>query len=164
MIFFLLNLLLSTTSLHPYYVSVFEVEHNSDTKTFQVAARIFIEDLEKVLIDEGFEDPKIGTAKEHPDANSMVATYLNRHFSLTANGEPLALNLIGKETDNDVVWCYLESPEIEHIDTLNVHADLLINLFPTQTNIVHFKIWGTKTSTILRKGRTDKQLLYSEFH
>lgn len=160
----LFSILLNLLPLHPYYVSVFEVEHNADTHTFQVAARIFISDLEDVLKDEGKESPKIGTPEEAVEANEWITTYINQHFTLTADGTPIELSFIGKETDTDVVWCYLESTAIEKVDTLDIHADLLVDMFPTQNNIVHMKIWGTKVSAILRKGRTDRQLLYSELH
>ena len=160
----LIQFLVSILSLHPYYVSVFEVEHNPETQTFQVAARIFISDLEEVLMEEGKDSPKIGTEEENPEANTWIADYLTQHFTLAADGTSVKLTMIGKETDNDVVWCYLESEAMEDFKTLDIYADLLIEQFPTQTNIVHMKVWGAKASTILRKGRTDKQLLYEDLH
>lgn len=160
----LIQFLVSVLSFHPYFVSVFEVEHNPETQTFQVATRIFISDLEDVLQDEGKDSPKIGTEEENPEANTWIADYLTQHFTLAADGTSIKLTMIGKETDNDVVWCYLESEKIENFETLDIHADVLIEKFPTQTNIVHMKVWGAKTSTILRKGRTDKQWLYEDLH
>lgn len=145
-------------SLHPYYVSIFEIEHSPETKTFQVASRIFIDDLEDALIDEGKADPKIGTPDELPQADEWIAEYITHHFKLTADSKPVELHFLGKETDTDAMWCYFESKAIDQVDTLDVYADLLIELHPTQTNIVHLNIWDTKTSVILRKGRTEKQL------
>ena len=147
-------------SFHPYYVSIFEVNHNPDTKTVQVAARIFIDDLENVLMDEGREKPYIGTERELSEADELIADYLNRHFMLTADGERIELDFIGKESETDVIWCYLESNPIDRIDTLHVKADLLIDMFPLQNNLVHTEERGIKKSVILKKGKIEDEIVY----
>ena len=160
----LLALLFSLSSYHPYYVSIFEVQHNTETHTLQVAAKIFISDLEEALANDGHKNLYIGTEKETTDVDIWITEYLTEHFKLTTDGSLAELNFLGKETENDAIWCYLESKPIEQIDKLNVEATLLIEEFPTQTNLVHFTIWGTKTSAILRKGRTEKEILYEDLH
>lgn len=158
------SLLSLFTFFHPYYVSVFEVQHHPKTKTFQVAAKIFMTDIEKALMEDGHPNPYIGTQKEAKETDAWIEAYMNEHFQLTADGNRVRLSMLGKEIEADAVWCYLESKPVPHVDTLTVKATVLMDEFPTQTNLVHFTIWGTKTSVILRKGRTERQLFYEEFH
>lgn len=161
---FFISLLLSFAATHPYYVSIIEVEHHPDTKTFQVAVKLFIDDIEDALVNNGTEKPNFGTDNELPNSEQWLFDYLNEHLKIQTDGKTLEFDFLGKELDNEAMWCYLESEKISKVDTLNITATLLIDEFATQSNIVHLKIWDTKTSMIFRKSRTEKELVSTDFH
>lgn len=148
--------------VHPYYVSVFEVHHNPDTKTLQVAVRVFADDLEEALMQNGYEKLFIGTELEKEAADSAVAGYLMKHIRFEHQDGQVNLTYIGKESELDAIWCYLESPVINRIDSLYIFSDLLIEPFPAQNNIIHTQVNGMKRSIILKKGKTEASISYTE--
>ena len=159
-IVFLIILCFNLFSFHPYYVSIVEIDQNAETKTLQMSVRIFTNDLEKALINEGKEDFFLGTGKENKDAQKWVHNYLNSHFEIYVNGELMPLNFVGKEYEADLTWLYFESDTVGTITSLEVKADFLMEIHDTQTNLVHTNVNGEKRSLILRKGREKERIEY----
>ncbi len=150
----------STLFLHPYYVSIFEVLHNADTRTVQIAIKVFATDIELALQAESQQDFFIGKPNELPKVDSLITEYFQKHFSLISDGEPLELNYIGKETELEAIWCYFESQPVEIPHKLNVSSTVFLELFDLQNNIVHTQVANKKLSAILKKGNTSKTLTF----
>ena len=62
--------------------------------------------------------------------------YLLEDFSIEVNGALLELNYLGKETESDAIWCYLESSRVAAPETITIQSILLTELFPDQVNII----------------------------
>jgi hypothetical protein len=68
------------------------------------------------------------------------------------------MEFIGRETELDVTWLYLESEPIEPLPSLLVSNDMFMELFESQAHIIHFQTGNEKYSTLLRSRKTTDTL------
>lgn len=151
---FLLTLpLFGFTTAHKFYVSVTNVVYAEKEDAFQITTRIFIDDLEAVLLERYGVETKLHTPEESALADSYIEKYLKAKLLFRLDGEVSEYNFLGKRYDNDVIICYLEIPQVNRPDlqSISVQNEILTDLFDEQQNLVHFKIKGKKKSFMLFK-------------
>lgn len=145
--------------LHPFYVSVIEIEHNAPEKTVEISIRIFSDDLEKTL--QKYSQYKVDLTQPSDSSRlaQQIANYLRQTLVLKANGQTLQPQYLGYELNKESVWCYLECPGIAQLQNLDIDCNLLHDFNPNQINIFHVKSKGTEKSYKLdypqRKTRFD---------
>lgn len=149
----LLCLMMSFTVAHKFYVSVTSIKYSEKDSSFQITSRIFIDDLEAVLLERYGVTSKLATPQESKIAEEYIQKYFNTKFVIGINGKKVDYQFLGKVYDNDVILCYLEIPNVKLSDvkTLSVQNEILTDLFDEQQNIVHVKWNGKKKSLILIK-------------
>lgn len=159
-IFFLLMVLplLSFKVVHKYYVSVTEIEYAEDKQSLQIISRVFIDDFEKLLRERYNEKITLAVENEMEIVDFYIQKYLNEKFKIEINNQLVDLNFLGKEYEDDIMLCYLEIENIEHISRIQVVNQVLFDVFPDQQNIVRIKINSTNKSILLNK-ENDKGLL-----
>lgn len=139
------GLLWILTLAHPYYVSVVEVECSTRTGTVGVSCKIFTDDLEEALKKEGVTGLDIVKGDSARNAQ-WIASYLRRHFALSAGGKPVELRFIGFENDLEATWCFFEQTGIREFRSINVTTDLLYETRREQINILHVTVDGERRS------------------
>lgn len=157
LVIFLLPALLST-SLHKFYVSVTEIEYVKEKKSIQIISRIFVDDLEKAFRLRYDDQLTLSTKNESKEINVYLERYLKEKIDIKVNGKPVHFKVIGKEYENDIVFCYLEIIDIQNIKSFEISNKLLFDTFDEQQNIVKVKINGENKSFILIP-QNDKGLL-----
>lgn len=137
-------------SFHPFYVGLMEIEYFDERRTYGVSLKIFTDDLEKGL--EGFSGKRLflATEREHAKTDSILSVYLSRKIQLTGKGE-IELHYLGKETEYDVTWIYLESKPTELAKKLAVENTILMDIYEDQTHIVHYVFENETQSNLTRK-------------
>ena len=145
--------LMSFVTFHKFYVSVTHVNYSEKDTAFQITSRIFIDDLEAVLLERYGITSNLNTAKESKLTEEYIGKYFNTKFVIEINSKKAAYKFLGKRYENDVVLCFLELPNIKLSDTksISVQNEILTDLFDEQQNIVHFKWKGKKKSFVLIK-------------
>lgn len=140
--------------LHDFYVSICTIRHNPETRTLDITWRMTTHDIEHTLLPEsGDRDLKLGTERELPEADSLIAGYLLRHLKLSMDGKPLQPRYLGKQVELDDLYCYLQVDDMEYPAALTVHATLLQDLFDEQENVVHLEAGGkTRSHSFLING------------
>lgn len=138
---------------HPMYVSITDVEYNKETKGLEIAIKLFIDDLEEALKAEGTGNLYLGTEKESPNADEYLSRYLMKNFDIKVNGTAMALSVLGKEPDKDVMWVYVEGLNTPHPQQITVKNKLLGTKFEGQRNIVHIQVDGKVKSLLLQEGK-----------
>jgi len=125
-------------ALHDFHVSKCLVEYNEEERALQVSMHLFIDDLEEALRLQGADKLFICTELEAADAETHIRRYLEAHFRLETNGEPVAFEFLGKEISDDLaaVWCYLEVTGVGRLDQLTVTNRILTEVYDDQKNIV----------------------------
>ncbi len=95
---------------HDIHLSMCELRFNEQSSTFEVAIKVFIDDLEMALKNQGVTNLRIGASNESDLTNEHIGAYLNQQFTVDVNGKKIMPVFIGKEVAEDkiAVWCYLE--------------------------------------------------------
>lgn len=147
-------LLLAPPALHDFYVSICTIRHNPETRTLDITWRMTTHDIEHTLLPEsGDRDLKLGTERELPEADSLIAGYLLRHLKLSMDGQPIEPRYLGKQVEFDDLYCYLQVEGIPTLGALTVHNTLLQDLFDEQENVVHLEAGGkTRSHSFLING------------
>ncbi|MBS1497587.1 MAG: hypothetical protein JST41_00220 [Bacteroidetes bacterium] len=148
--------LFGTIGLHDFFVSILTIRHKSDTHTLDLTWRITAHDIEHVLADRG--DLKLGSAQEHPKADSLLNSYFKEHLTLSQEGRQLPWKWIGKELDGETLYCYLQVDGVASPDGLVVGNTLLQDVFAEQQNLVHVEAEGlpTRSYTFILGGASYK--------
>ena len=104
-------------NLHAFHVSVSEVYHNSKTQSLEISMKIFIDDLELAIQSQGTPQFKLGQNNEVETNNSILKDYITDRFKIEINSNPLELEMVGYEVDDNAVLCYFETKKIKVIKT-----------------------------------------------
>lgn len=131
------SFLLLVNISHPYYVSVVEMRNNPQAQRLELTCRMFTDDLEEGLKNEGF--PR--TFLTHP-ANKTVAaervfSYLNHHLKVGINGQQVNFSPLGYEVKEDAVNAYLQVPFNGSLKKVEFNSTILYREHPEQTGIFH---------------------------
>lgn len=136
---------------HDFHISKCLVEYKPETSSFQISLHLFIDDLEQSMALEGTDSLFLLTAKESPLAEVSVAKFLEAHFKIEVNGQPLTYEYLGKETAGDYIamWCYMEVTKVPHPTQITIYNDLLLNVFEDQKNIISVIGPGEKKAVMI---------------
>ncbi len=144
------NLFLSLVFLvHPFYVSVTEVTHNSKTKRLEISCKIFFNDLEAALEKQGKTQLDILKPEQRDRIDLLLNDYLQQHLQLRINGKPVALKYLGYEIEQEAAWCYLEVLPVNRVKQIEIKNDILFSEHASQTNMLHLTVNGARKSTKL---------------
>ena len=145
-------LLVLFSFVHDYHVSIYEIDYNQDRKALEIGGKIFIDDLNRVLLKSGVIEESIDQENEAEKINPLIANYITSHFKLYNQEDKLTLEFVGVEwEDHHTLWCYFEVTDIQEITELKVTNRVFIDEFDAQQNIHHFKINNIKKSLVLTK-------------
>ena len=152
----ILLLVVSTAAMHPFHVSVCEIDYDQKTKVLQITQRVFLDDMETAIkhvtgkkkID--IKDKAFSTALD-----DFFKTYFAKHLAISGNNKILKVKYLGHEIEEGAVWCYLETEKIKKIRTVEIKNELLFETFTDQSNIVHIKVAG-KTKSLKLTSREKK--------
>ena len=156
-ILFLLIPLLSF-SVHKYYLSLTQIEYNNEEKSIQIIMNVFMDDIEEVLNKTYNIDLRLTTQKELKDNDKYFSEYLSKKLHLKVNNKPVPFTYLGKEYEGGLVYFYLEIKDISEVKTIDVTNQVLMDLFPTQQNLIKSKVNNKHKSLLLTK-EDDKGLL-----
>lgn len=143
---------------HPFYVSVCQIDYNSDTRSLEITLKLFTDDLESVLTENDSDQLYLGSEKEAENADSLISGYIVGKLAIEVEGNKQSWQYLGKEVDNEATWCYLEITEVDTINQLRIVNYIFLEAFDTQTNIVHVKIDMQKKSLLLSREKTGGDL------
>ncbi|HRN57167.1 MAG TPA: hypothetical protein PLL71_11980 [Agriterribacter sp.] len=135
--------------LHPYYVSVTEIEYSHPDKEIQVACKIFTDDFELAL--KGMYHTKIDLY--HPQnkvlLDKQITGYIQKHFHLKADDKTVNLHYIGYKIEGEAAWCFFSAGNIPAVKNIGVFSDLLYEYKKEQVNIMHTRVNGVRKSARL---------------
>ena len=140
---------------HDFHISRCEINWDEKSGDLQIAAHIFIDDLETALQWKGVKGLRIGTDKESKEADRYITNYLSQHLRCKDQNSALTFSFLGKEVSEDkmAVWCYLEVSSQKQIKKLTVENSLLTEIFPDQKNIVEFTLNGKRSGFVILDGK-----------
>lgn len=143
---------------HALYIGVIKIEHQEDTALTTMDIKVFSDDLQNALKNEfGWKElPNISIAcEEHTD---VLLQYFQNHLSLFINNKPVSLALQTCKNDSEVYILRYTFAAAKKWTSLTLQADFLMELFPTQSNVlqVQYQVTGSAGTTQPYFGRMTK--------
>ncbi len=143
--------LMSFTLWHKYYVSVNDIEYVKDKEAVQIISRYFIDDFEKALRERYDSSITLAVDNEKENVDGYIEKYLNQKFRIELNDQSIPYNFLGKEYQDDMIFCYLEIEHVLEIRSIDVSNQVLMDMFPDQHNIIKLKVNSRNKSFLLNK-------------
>jgi len=143
MINLLLVLLVSLLAgaVHPFHISICDIEHDQDTNSLQITTRIFQDDFELALKEMGETDGFFQeTSQQHAD--EVLKEFFGKHLVIAVDSKKMAPNFLGYEIEENVVWSYLEIEQVPELHEVDLTYSALVDTFDDQINLVHIKYKG----------------------
>lgn len=147
--------------LHDYHVSMCEMHFNEQSGAVEISLKMFIDDLEHTLIENGSDTLRIGTKRQSENTDSTIEEYLRSHFKIEISESSKDYNYIGSEISGDMqaIWCYLELEDTPLPKSMILTNTVLLSTFDDQTNIVQIKLPGGKQGfAMFKNGRTEETI------
>lgn len=136
---------------HKYYLSLTQIEFNSESKSVEIIINVFVDDIETALNDIHKKDFQLNTKSKLKGTDTYFYQYLQNHLAFKINDQSVKYDFIGKEYDNDIVYFYLEIKNIESVQNIEVNNTILIKHFPEQQNLIKSKVNKKHKSVLLTK-------------
>jgi len=152
--------LLTSFTLHKYYVSVTEISYNQKTEQLEVSLKVFNDDWQNALDHRLGQPVNLGSKNEYPKLDSLVSTYLFDSFSIKVNGEKKKLYLIGSEIEGEATWIYMYIDDVKNVESIEVQNKLLTEMFDEQRNVVQLTFGKINRSALLTKSRSTKVFVF----
>lgn len=146
--------------LHPFFVSVIDIQHNPKEATLEISVRAFTDDLEKMILKESNIVIDLSDPKQKTRANQLVEQYIQRKIALNSNGAKLKLDFIGFEIQSESAWSYFEVKNMKQLKQLGINCELLFGINPQQINIIHVSSNGVRKSYELAAPKNSTQFIF----
>lgn len=133
--------------VHPYFISVTEINHNPKEKTIEISCKTFTDDLEKSI--EKTANLKIDVVKEgnSPRLQKLILDYITKHLVIKADGKALQLEFVGFENEDMSTWSYFQVKNISKIKKLEITNRILHEASNEQINLMHVTVNNNRKST-----------------
>lgn len=129
--------------MHPYYVSMTEIEFNPKEKKLEISVRIFTDDLEKALARScGCKTDLLSPAKKEA-MKPVLDAYLKNKLGIAVNGKAVSYTFLGFEKEEESTWSFLEVSVDKTPDQLTVTNLLLYEIQKQQSNLVRYRKPGS---------------------
>ena len=135
--------------VHPFHVSVIEINHNAVDKTLEISCKIFTDDFEKILAKNYKAKVDLINPPNKAAMDSLVKKYLFSHLSIKVNGKPVLFSYLGFENDKEAAYSYIEVQNVPVVNKLEVTTDIMYDQFDDQMNIMHVTVNENRKSSKL---------------
>lgn len=135
--------------VHPFHMSVVEINHNVQDKTLEISCKIFTDDFEKVLAKNYNTKVDLTNPSNKAAMDSLVKKYIFSHFGMNLNGKPVSMVYVGFETEKEASYAYVEVDNVNAVSKVDIYNNLMYDMFDDQVNIMHVISGGKRESTKL---------------
>ena len=127
--------------LHPFHLSICEIEYDDDSKSLQITSRLFQDDLEIAL------NQISGSGNYFKEISESViredlTDFFKQHLQVSIDDSFRPIQFVGFEIEDNVVWCYLEISKVKSIREISIKYSPLIDTFDNQINLAHIRYQG----------------------
>lgn len=139
---------------HPIYVSVTEVEHNAKDKTLEISCKVFTDDFEKALRRTNKQRIDLLNPAVKESMGKVVNTYLQNHLALKVNGNPVKIQFLGFEENEEGIVSYYQVNDVKMVNELEIYNNILYEDHPQQISLLHLTVGGNRKSSKLNNPET----------
>lgn len=149
LLYFSVIIVLTSMTMHKFYVSVTQVEYVQKQQSVQIISRIFIDDLELALQNRFDKNIKLTEEKESENVNAYIEKYFKQKLKITLNAKETPYKFLGKKYDNDILYFYFEIENVKDLKQFQIRNQILFDALPDQQNIVKIKAKSEHKNYIL---------------
>jgi hypothetical protein len=153
---FLLKLCLA---IHPLYISVVDVVHNSNDKILEITTKIYTDDFEAALKKSQGITLDLINPSDKAVADNAVKNYITNHLGFFVDGKAQALTYIGYEKKDASIWAYFQINQSAAPKNVKFSCNILYELYEKQNNILHCTVGGKEKSQ--RLSNPTKEYLFN---
>ncbi len=135
--------------IHPFYVSVIEINHNAGDKNLEISCKIFTDDFETALGKASGTKVDLFNPRDKQAVEKQITAYIKKHLLIKLDGKPVSLEFVGFERESEAVWSYLQVSSTNPPKKIDIHNALLYDSFDQQINLMHISVGGNRKSTKL---------------
>src|SRR5687767_3280711 len=88
-------------ALHPFFVSVTEIQHNSKDRSLEISCKIFTDDFEKTLRQNYKTHIDLLNPRDKAVMDKLISAYIKKRLRIISDGALLNLQFIGYENDEE---------------------------------------------------------------
>ena len=140
---------------HEYYVSVFVLNYNEDDHRLEGTAKVFSDDLEKVLKEFMLEPFSMEDTIDNQLIHESLSGYLSKTFIfIDPKGAIQEVEYIGYEIDRDMAYIHFQFSRIDEFKGSEIKNKWFMDVFSDQVNILHFNGSAEKQSEYFTSDNT----------
>lgn len=139
----------TANTVHPYFVSVTEIEYNAKDKNLEISCKIFTDDFEKALRQAYKTEVDLLKPKDKAAMSKLVSDYVTKHLQITVNSKATTLLFLGYEQQEEGILSYYEVKNITAVSKLDITNNILYEYKDKQIGIIHTVVDGNRKSSRL---------------
>jgi len=147
--------LFGPTPLHPYYVSVVEVNHNAAEKLLEISCKVFTNDFEETLEKNYKTKVDLANPTDKAAMDKLVNDYIKKHLSFKVDGRLVTFGYVGFEREDEAIYSYFQVDNVASLKKIDVTTSILHDFTDQQINIIHCIVGGKRQSTKLDYPKTE---------
>ena len=148
--------------VHPFHISVCDIDYDSKTQALQATHRLFLDDLERAINTKHDLQLDILNTPQVEVRDSLVKEYVLSHFHVAVDGAAKEGEYLGAEIEDGVWYSYIEIPNVGPFTKIRVTDSVLMEIFDDQVNLVHVKYMEKTRSLKLVKSSEIGEINYSQ--
>ena len=147
--------------IHPFFVSMTDINYNAADKDMEISVRIFTDDLENAVrkYHTGIKVDILHPA-DQKQMDAFVNDYIQKKLQLQVNGKPVQMSFVGYEQQSESIWTYFEVSNVTAVQKIGITNSLLHDYNTNQINMMHVKANGKEQSDKLDYPDTDALFLF----
>ncbi|MGB3466615.1 MAG: DUF6702 family protein [Cyclobacteriaceae bacterium] len=153
-------LMFCQSMIHPFHISITDIEHDEEARSVEIAQKIFTDDLETALNAISKEKIDLNDQTNKASNELLIKAYLERHLQFEINGKQKTFEFVGVQREEDATWCFVEIPNIKKLKSIRVSNRVLMKDFDDQMNLIHIKKDGKIKSMRLTNSNYEDQIVY----
>ena len=146
--------------MHPFFISVVEIDHNEKEASLEISVRAFTDDLEKMIAKEYNVKLDLTQASQKEKGEEYINKYIHKKIAISANGLKSDFTFVGFEIQKESTWSYFEIKNVKQLKQLSIFCELLFGIDPQQINIIHVTTGGKRKSYELAAPKNSTQFLF----
>src|SRR3954452_23162263 len=123
--FFSLVTWLILVLLHPFYISMTDINYNDKSKSLEVSVRIFTDDFEKTLRKNCNCKVDLLTKGDKKSMEALVNAYITKHLQVRLDGKPADLEFAGYNQEEESTWNYFQVKNVTQVKKIEIKNTLL---------------------------------------
>jgi len=122
---------------HAFYIAVIEITHATHSEEAELTVKVFTDDMQDALRNALQKKENVEAQRLCTEYEEDVSAYFAAHMILHINGNPIPVLLTSCEEIGDTHQLKFTMNCPDKWDELRITADFLMELFPTQSQMVH---------------------------